>query len=262
MTKKSDELLTLPEWLEALLPEASEAAVVTANADGSKFTIALAGEKEEFDDFSAVADALDAHYGDYLFDPSVHEALKETNPFDIEIGIGLPLENGMVRLLIGMDDKIRKMTLREGYRAFLKTAQNYALERNFINAWHFIDRHPAFWTANDLENSPFTWNQSGHMSQVSVYVEQNEQGEPVVILETGAHVPDGENSKPYSTYYADWRLEVEGATYEEAVIALADRVNICYDVDGNPRPDADERLLSSKPEWVATLEERLATAKD
>lgn len=245
----------LPAWLNDILPENTEPALVTAE-DG-KFVISLGETREEFTDFREAVAALDANYGDYKLDATVVEATKEINVFD-KFGIGLEEEDGMVRLVIGMNDEKRRKILSEGYSDFLEAAQNYEEDPNFVTAWNFIDRHPAFWTAHDIDAFPFSWNQSGHMSHVRIDVYNDDDGAPRVLIETGGHVEKADSAnKAYSMHYGDWRLDVVGETYEDAVLQLAKRVALAFNPDGSDREDTKDLFEKIKPEWVRDLEERI-----
>ena len=58
-------------------------------------------------------------------------------------------------------------------------------------------------------------------------------------------------------HYGDWRLELEASSFEEAILALAHRVSICFKPDGTDREGATEILEDHKPEWIIELEERM-----
>ncbi len=78
----------------------------------------------------------------------------------------------------------------------------------------------------------------------------------LVGLEAGSHVENNDKGEPtYNSHYGDWRLEVVGNTFEEAVVKLAARVVLCFNNDGTDKPE--DSIDLPKPQWVAELEERL-----
>lgn len=264
MTNYDEENLPqLPEWLESLLPEHIEPQVLSLTEDGKRLALSYAGNTREFDTLQEAYDALRENDLDLLIDDAVYPVFGEDNLRGL--GLSLPSEeDGFTTMVMSFTDEDRHNSLRRGYKSFLEIAENYSKNpSDFATAWEFINSHPAFWVTHDVENSPWNWSQGGHMSKVTQWVGKTKLGKTFVSLETGSHVEKKSYGvKAYATHYGDWRLEVSGLTFEEAVIKLASRVAICFDNEGNDKPDAGEILESVKPEWVYDLESRLADTAD
>lgn len=120
-----------------------------------------------------------------------------------------------------------------GYYSFLRTAKEFILNPdNVVNAWHFINTHPAFWYRYQ-ENRPNSWaTEDGHHS-VWVYPTYNKDG-IVVMMEHGGTV-----APHYLNHYHDFRLDVWGTSFEDAYIQLAKKTHKFFNLDGSERENVD-----------------------
>lgn len=244
---KGEQLPELPAWLQELLPPPSTPQLLAVTENNKLELIQPDGSTEVFETLEEAYNASREKGPDLNIAPEVakREGAEDT-PF-----LSFPSKDKRFHTMVfGYTDQERWDSLKRGYAEFLKIAEAYSANpEDFVTAWNFVDRHPAFWVATDLKEHPFYWEQEGHTNKLRLSVYRNE-GRTQIELETGSHVPP-----KYDAHYGDWRLEVAGATYEEAIIELAKRVALTHNLDGTDNPLADE--IFDKPEWVKELEERL-----
>lgn len=248
---EGENLPDLPQWLNELLPEASTPQLLAVTADNKLELIQPDGSAQVFETLEEAYNASRENDLDLNIAPEVAEHEGEEDAFFLTF----PSEDKRFQTLVmGYTDQDRIDNLKRSYEDFLERAEAYAKDpEDFVKAWAFVDTHPAFWTAPDLENKPFFWVQDGHSSHLRLSVHRHE-GKVAVELETGSHVPP-----EYNSHYGDWRLEVFADTYELAVIELAKRVALSHNLDGTDAEGADE--IFEKPDWVKELEERLEEYK-
>lgn len=248
--------MSLPAWLEAALPTPSTPAVLDLE-DGKLMLTLPTGEKTEHADLASVA----GQYGNYdlKITHAVNALVDEDdrlNADDEDPFFFYPVSKNFSGSLMSYTDAHRRGNLERAY-VYARERQDayFAAPDNFYNAYHFVDSHPVFWTHID----GFDWATEGHCEKVNAYVMKHE-GEVVVALETGAHVPNDDvhtNSYAYTTHFHDYRLDVYGATFEEAFGKLAERVAYFFAPDGTEL----ENRPHDKPAWVEKLEERVAEAE-
>jgi hypothetical protein len=268
MSKRKDyrkDLPELPGWLQEILPPLKKPQVLDVDQSTKQLTLTYDGETRAFNSLEEAHKASHATGHDLEIRDAVFDFLSKDDKKLRMLSYPTP-DNKFVVAVMERTDKDRKARLQANYQDFLKRLENYKENPDiFYNAWHFVDSHPAFWFAYDFANHPWSWEQSGYMSRLSQSVSHREDNAPVgkhgsvcISLTAGGTVRTDEKNNPtYKNNYADWRLEVSGTTFEEAVINLAKRVAICFNDDGTDNPEADELLDGYKPEWVIELEERL-----
>lgn len=250
----------LPEWLEKLLPE--DRPVQTLHVSDDEITIKYPDGAYETCESLRQADSR-LNVNDY--DTSVIDDRSGPDDFLGRGTVSFPVENNYVGIIFSHTDADRRSILEDAYEyAYSAFKRYYADPNNFVKAWQMLDTHPAFWTlVTDHESNPWSWNTEGYCSKIRQRVGIYD-GEVYVSLEAGGHVPSlqnpdtGEDELNYKTHYGDWRLEVVGESFEDAVIKLANRVSICFKPDGTDRPEAEHVLENYKPDWIYDLEERLA----
>lgn len=250
MSKNKEKLPELPRWLQELLPEPSAPQRLSVTADGDLELTQPDGASAVFKGLREAYEASREAGVDLEISDEVYENFgdKDRKPF-----LDFPDEKNpnLHVMVFGYTDRDRIDSLKRGYKKFRKAAKRYLKEpQDFSNAWNFLDSHPAFWTAPNLEENPFYWVQEFHMSHMRVGVWRDKKG-TTVALETGSHVPP-----LYKEHYGDWRLEVVANSYEDAVIELARRVHLTHNLEGEDIEDSDRHFI--KPEWVEELEETIA----
>jgi hypothetical protein len=118
---------------------------------------------------------------------------------------------------------------------YLTWMTRYSLEYSdnpddFYTAYNFLTHHPAFWIKNETGRS-YRWLTSKGLQQARMMLTRNDRtGGVTVALSHGRHKPDD-----YTSYGNDPAMTVHAATYEKAVIALAEKVHACVDLDGCKR---------------------------
>lgn len=218
---------TLPAWLAEYLPEPRPSITLSFDANKEVF---LLGE-EDFDSVEAAYDSLDQDLHPVYFDKSID-------------GHGGSLVNGFFfcdnkRLLLSLTDEDRIEMLVEDYKTWVEvTDATYQKNPNsFYDAYHWLQQHPAFWTAPRQEKTEnkLTWvTDHGLKSMWMTVVEDKDKIK--VWLEHGSHVGlESQHTTPYTHHYHDTRLDVTEETYEKAIIALAKNVNKYFATDGTER---------------------------
>jgi hypothetical protein len=276
MTESVPEEPKLPTWLSALLPSPRPATLIARDADGF-IAVSTEGVTTALgDDIEAAYDTVTNSGVDVVFDASVREHLNSSESWLLSSSIGVPTHDGMKRLLMSHTDIDRLHSLEDDYKDFLELDAQWRDDPNdFLKAWNWLDRHPAFWVrsfktlpSDDDWNDDFLWlwETSGHCQKIEVAPFNDDNGELVISLETGEHVPseeqhvviDGERrwvSLPstYWNHYHDYRLDTYAATFEEAIIRLAGAVDRFFNTDGTEKPDVDHEV----PRWVTELQKRV-----
>ena len=260
MDTAANEIIGLPNWLEELLPEPTPPHVLTTELQGENRVLRVTAPTGESQTFSTVRDVDKARHGegwDLAIDDDVYahfgqgrSARRLTYEADRE---------GYVGMLMAYSDRKRRASLERAYTGHLTGRSQYGTDRpDFVAAWNFIDGHPAFWTAYDLNEHPWHWETEGYGSKLRQHVHRNSEGQTVVQIEAGGHVPfaTGPKSKPYSEHYGDWRLEVRAESFEDAILDLAFRVSRAFDIQGNSLEEED--FPYGAPLWVRELRERVS----
>jgi len=248
--------IALPDWLEALLPEERKPLVLRAErAERNNFIPALAldspggGSTRYFFTVEDLVESkrLDDH--DLLIDSTALELFGDGKSY-IEYDPG---KKGYHGFLMSYTDAKRRQSLEQSYRHFLEALSRYEEnQEDFYGAWNFVDSHPAFWTAHELENYPWHWETSGYCSKIHQHVALGQRG-LTFSLSGGGHTEreTAHNRPAYSEHYGDWRLEAQGGTFEEAMVDFAHRVWLSFDSEGNSL--SEESFPYEVPEWIRDL---------
>lgn len=108
---------------------------------------------------------------------------------------------------------------------------------SFVKAHDFLIHHPTFWhRSRNLKH----WFMDSGLDDMHVSVYEGSEdspyaGEPRVLLEAGPYVEDD-----YVERYATPLLDVTAGTYEEAILILAKRVLMGFDINGEMTPEGDK----------------------
>lgn len=239
---------TLPDWLNELLPPDRPLQVLRVTDD--EITVTLPDGSRN--SYSSLREANAALLGSH-FDTQVVDERAEADGVFGRSSVCFPAEKGYVGMIFTHTDADRRKSLERDYEQSQRAIRRYKADpQDFVSAWTMLDRHPAFWTFGiGYDEDPWYWNTAGYCSKLRQYVYADRQRGTIVRLEAGSHVPT------YMEHYGDWRLELEASSFEEAILALAHRVSICFKPDGTDREGATEILEDHKPEWIIELEERM-----
>lgn len=230
MTKK----MSVPTWLDELLPEWRTPALLRVNSDKSALELKLPDGvliPIGFDELHKVNAAAGEH--DIDISSEVYEHCNQNPRLK---WLSYPDENSNFLVLIfSTTDKRRYKWLASSYHDFLGFAEAFEKEPNFHNAYHFLDTHPAFWTCQDITVNPWVWDTYGHCSRIehNVFIED---GKTMVMMETGEHVASPDVfSPPYKQHYHDPDLDTIAESFEEAFIELATLVARNFNNDGSKK---------------------------
>ncbi|MDR1184268.1 MAG: hypothetical protein LBK67_05680, partial [Coriobacteriales bacterium] len=194
----------LPTWLDDLLPEEKQPVVIDMKADGMLWATMPDGTRRELSmDIEEAYDAIRGDEGEGVcFTAAVQEKFRdEEYPGLFSPSIGIPSSNGNTRLLMSYTDADRRDCLEVGWESFLETDKEWRDDPSFCNSFHWIDRHPAFWTRacrrrpddDAWHNSNlWQWNTEGYMQHVWVCPGNWDTDGILIALEAGAHVPNEE----------------------------------------------------------------------
>lgn len=233
----------LPSWLEPLVPEVSEPAVISYENE----TYVVNDPNGNKTLFNNLEEAYDTSKS--TNDVVIDESVPEYNDFFISVPCK---DNNYNRVLFSFSDYDRLGVLENSYSIFLELAEKYHNNpSDFFLSYNFVTSHPAFWTRRDEEKT-FDWN--GDYSQ-NVWMSpiKGEDGNIVWMLEAGSHIePD------YTSHYHDLRLDVYAPTVEDGYIQLAALVSKFFYDDGS----AKENVEYEKSELEITLEERMKELND
>lgn len=127
---------------------------------------------------------------------------------------------------------------------YLQIYDSYLQNPNdFVNAWKFVDHHPALWYKTRNQ-----WVTSSLVETLTVEVARTKNGNPVIMVEGGTSVRPNRTS-----HYHDLRLDVNAETYEKAIVGFAARLHKFFNLDGSKRVN----VKYQKTELEKTLEERI-----
>lgn len=265
-----EEPLSLPQWLNELLPEDRPVKELHVY-DESQHVIYSDGTQREFADLEEVHnDGYEPDADTRVFNHRTKAKDESEGLFGTVNHVSYRLPNGFYGMVFSHTDADRRKRLEDNYAEALERIAAYRESpQDFLLAWQMIDKHPGFWTlAVDYSENPWFWETEGYCSKLRQYVYRNDDGKVIVSLEAGGHVPTRQNfdtgvdDVDYRGHYGDWRLEVGAASFEDAILELAARVVICFNDDGSDRADAEETFAAVKPEWVKDLEGRLDDLED
>ena len=251
---------TLPDWLDELLPADRPIQLLHVTDDEISITYPDGARSVH-----ASLQEADEALREPDFDTKVVDERAEADGVFGRSSVSFPAEKGYVGMIFTHTDADRRRGLERDYEQSQRAIRRYRADpQDFASAWTMLDTHPAFWALSvDYEKAPWHWNTSGYCSKLRQYVYADRKRGTIVRLEAGSHVPTKQNFDTggedvnYLEHYGDWRLELEASSFEEAILALAHRVSICFKPDGTDREGATEALEDFKPEWVAELEARM-----
>lgn len=253
----------LPEWLTSALSKVLSP-VVLKYSDGKYF--AQYPEHEDYPgcNLSVPFDTFDEAYnsvrGNAGYSVSFDESLPEKENEWLPGLIGIKTGNSCERTYISSTDWNSLSILENAYSSWIDFATNRypAAPHNFIDAYYFIDGHPALWTREKPSGESMNfdnWRTSGHAMRLwsAPFVSKESPTGIYFQLEAGPHVaPD------YTYTSHDLRLDVSGTSYEDAIIQLAAKIDKFYDIDGTERPNVEHEPSGLE----LLLIERLAASKN
>lgn len=141
--------------------------------------------------------------------------------------------------------------LHLAHDSFLKHADVYAKDpNNFLAAYGFVDKHPAFWVKEPLElvYPGYEWKTSGFVSHFSPHPLENDDGRFLGFLMEGGEVNEDEEC---FTSFWNLALTVVEPTYEETIIKFAEKVNRDFHLNGTYKPGAMERSRKAVEEYFS-----------
>lgn len=251
----------LPKWLNDLLPEPALPAVIKYS-EGKYFVdypedveYPESKRSELFDNIVAAYESVNIRVIDPIFDESLPE-LKDSDNDKGMVFAESELGPGFAAMLISSTEDDSLKILKYSYINWRNTAEEYlAHTDDFLMSYYFLDGHPCFWTRK-LDNSgnprdPFDWNTSGHAMNLwssPSFSKKNSTGVSFE-MEAGAHLAPN-----YTTHGRDFRMDVYGTSYEDAIIQTAARIHKFFDLEGNERENIDYEKSQLELELEARLE--------
>lgn len=236
----------LPKWLKDLLPEPALPAVIKYSEGKYFVDYPEDGEypeskrSEPFDNIVAAYESVNIRVIDPIFDESLPE-LEDPDNREGMVWTESELGPGFATMLISSTEDDHLKILKYSYINWRNTAKEYlAHTDDFLMSYYFLDGHPCFWTRK-LDNSgnprdPFDWNTSGHAMNLwssPNFSEKNSTGVSFA-MEAGAHLAPN-----YITHGRDFRMDVYGESYEDAIIKTAALIHKFFDLEGNERENVD-----------------------
>lgn len=227
MSMKSDSNFRLPAWLEAELPEVRPEARIALTEIGYIIEDCC---KEIAGPYTTVEEAFDV-FKKHPCSKTLTLSEECLKAHEGREG-GIFLEEG--HPLLSWTDENSLWLLQEDYRSWLTFYQEWKESpEDFLSAYRFIEQHPAFWTRLKHEKT-FMWHTSDGMP-ITIIPRRDDKGQVCISLETGGHVEPA-----YTDHYHDYRLAVTEPTFEEAIVALAKRVDEIFDEAGCEREGVAE----------------------
>lgn len=218
----------LPQWVKDHLPKKKKSSILSYEENKWKITHV----NNEVDYYDDLKDAYDNHCAlgkGILFDESVKNSSK------YNVFLSFEDENNVKTLFLEQCDDSRELKLNHGYRDFLSFTEMYILTHmnDFYYAWNFLNTHPAFWRAVDLNKNPWAWEQDNYMEKITYSVFKTEINQTMFYMTAGAiNRSEDYTGKLFNSYNGDSRLEVESSTFENAVIEIAKKVFQIFDLEG------------------------------
>ena len=252
----TDELpIELPRWLEDLLPEPRvPQRLSTLISEGVSRILRLTDPNgSDYSDFESIAEVAEANRTsghDLAIDEDVYEYFAEKRTLTYTF----PGKSGFVGIIFPHTDQRRRESLESSYLTSLENQRSYEDNPDsFLLAYRFIDTHPAFWTAFDVDEHPWHWETQGYCSKLRQFVWSKDNGGYSLSLEGGSHVETvtSPGSKPYTEHYGDWRLESTADSFEEAIVDFAARLILAFDSEGNSL--SEDSFPYPVPEWIEDL---------
>jgi len=225
-----EDLPELPSWLLKAIPEPEPPLTIDAGDSPEGVLLFFPGGAEV--KCSSLLEAQKVFDESELRLKFTDELLarEESNKNTLGRAIFVKLPSGNSRILTEDYDAGEILDLRESYYISLQAIERFLANPNdYLLAWDFINKHPAFWLNNNIERFPYHWETDNGTKQISQYVYSHE-GETVIRLEIGGHI-----EPEYKHTYGDYRLHPRGKTHEEALLNLAKRVHFVFNEDGTDR---------------------------
>lgn len=220
--------MQLPEWLTAEFPEHDVEVTIRHDkvwfvvsypnvGDITYLTIEEAYDDADLREFAPVIDESCNGHGGELHGSFWFSKIDE--------------KRGTGRLLLsGSSTRNSVEVLEMSYKYFLELTEEYLVNPDdFVLAYRWVERHPAFWTRRDGEKT-FHWETEYGLAKAWIGVGRDENGRPEVMIEHGGHV-----ESDYVHHYHDTRLDVISETFEEAWIAFAEKVHEHFNLDGTDK---------------------------
>lgn len=240
----------LPDWLEAVLPDVPEPAVVDY-IDGSEQCSLRFPE------------GIISDYDNMVFE-SINDAYTFVTEQGIDFTFGEKVERqhgrfvsvpsdtmpGLSALLIDHSKTDKLNLIKMHYRSWLETADHY-LENpdDFMSAYYFMDSHPCFWVRE--RESFLEWQESGHAVNLWIVPQvKDDKGTVGFMGEAGSHI-----APEYRSYYHDLRLDVYTESYEDTIIELARRVHKFFAIDGSERENVEYEKSDIEKDLDAAVNE-------
>lgn len=230
-------LTPLPTWLQEILPAPRPPVVLSWDQGFHVYhpvtqDTTLFATLEEAYDFAHEVDTVDLTVGGITYEGEVPEPYEQ---WEDATWIITPVEDGTHRLLMFNHDALGYRDLQVAYTNWLEIATAYDTSDgdDFYHAYLFVDNHPAFWirglthdrTVEHIQNNPFNWSTSDYFHGMLEH-----DGSHVHSFEAGSHV-----EPEYREHYADYDLEVDAPSYEDGIIALAQKISAKFHHDGSQR---------------------------
>jgi len=295
----ADELKDLPElpaWLNRLLPEIPKPAKLIWDNNLGEIVLKYPGDEDGGlllgADLNKAYDRVEAMRDlEYVFDESLVKKFSKDSWGDLAdadyfFGPSTTSEK-YSRMYSSRNSNLAKKLLQDTYAGWLKLRKEYLEDQDdFMNAYYFVDGHPAFWTREFIvDNAPgiftrddlFRWQTNGHARKLTIEPFAREpfddrelvdpKGNVVPFLfsvEGGMHVKDDgiytsnrnylHITDLYKNHYYDFKLDAYGATYEDAIINFAKLLEKYFDEFGEERPNIERE----KTALENLLDERMA----
>lgn len=177
---------------------------------------------------------LPSHAFDFLRTQGYEPFLGATPRHPNEMGedamfYGEPETNRLLLVNYSVDEKAE--SYREDYAEFLvKDAAWREDPDDFFASYDWVSSHPAFWSGYKNSDGTVSWETDFGLGHDAPSVWKDEDGKVRVMLEVGPYF--GEVRDQHSI---DTRLISIANTYEEAIIALAKKLDEFYDITGDER---------------------------
>lgn len=203
--------LPLPGFLKFPTPRTA-----VVKWDGEMFTCEHADEPQKS------LRAMDRHLSQWQIDMVFDETIASAPGVKL-IG-GMALEDGG-RMTIEWLNPREQAAMK--YWGFLDLAKQYIADpKNFVNAYYFLDNHPAFWHLR--RHGELDWIFDGFAKKFYTIVHPSDRYETGVMVgfEAGGTAPG------WVHHYHDLRIDTYAGSFEDAYIQLAANVHEHFDLDG------------------------------
>lgn len=244
-------MATFPSWLAESIPDPQEHFVISYK-DGQYISKPPGNDESTYTYHDCLDDAYYASNGTNVH---IDSSVPGNESGDEIFFSGKKTEHNTVPMFFSLTEQDCIDALARTLQSFINIeVKDYREDpSDFMNAYDFIDRHPAFWTKmtpHDAENKTLDWNTAGYASKIWAVPSRLKDGRIGWMMEGGSHV-----GPEYVSHYHDLRLDVYGDSIEDCYIQLAAKLDKFFDIDGSERENVDYK----KSELELVLEERLAS---